>query len=138
MFLKSPFTLPTDFLAKFGYTNGRRFVGLYWEPCGDESCYDDGQGSACGMTDNWFFLDFIRRQKVAAWRSENDLHLGDSEEEARHWLVVDAETSEVYAAPWREARQAVTGRKSLADDLCSPRGRIPNSGNSTRSGPQWA
>jgi hypothetical protein len=107
MFLKAPFPLPTDFLPNYGYTNGRRFVGLYWEPCGDESCYDDGQASACGMTDNWLFLGFVRRPDVAAWLSDNGITLGNSDEEAKHWLVVDAHTGEVYAAHWREARQAV-------------------------------
>lgn len=107
MFLKAPFVLPTDFLAKFGYSLGRRFVGLYWEPCGDESCYDDGQASACGLSDNWLFLAFKRRDDVAAWLSNNGIKLGNSEESAQHWLVVDSQNGEVYAAHWREARQAV-------------------------------
>jgi hypothetical protein len=46
--LKAPFILPPDFLASFGYRRGRRLVALYWEPCGDEACYDDGVSSACG------------------------------------------------------------------------------------------
>jgi hypothetical protein len=107
MLVKAPFTLPADFLRQFRYPGGRRFIGLYWEPCGDESCYDDGVRSACGMTDNWLFLEFIRRPDVAGWLSENGLCLGNSEDEARHWLVVDGVSGEVYAGHWREARQAV-------------------------------
>ena len=38
---------------------------------------------------------------------ENGIMIGNSEAEARHWLVVDAETGEVHAAHWREARRAV-------------------------------
>jgi hypothetical protein len=38
MLLKAPFRLPPGFLAAFGYPGGRRFVALYWEPCGDEAC----------------------------------------------------------------------------------------------------
>ena len=71
------------------------------------ACYDDGEGSACGMTDNWLFLEFLRRPDVARWLADNGLHLGDSEEEARHWLVVDGSSGEVRAGHWREARQAV-------------------------------
>ncbi|AWM39817.1 hypothetical protein GobsT_18160 [Gemmata obscuriglobus] len=107
MFLKAPFGLPADFLRTFGYPGQRRYIGLYWSPMGDEACWDDGQSSACGLADNHYYLAFIRRKEVLAWRDENGLHLGNSEEEAQHWLVVDAETCEVYAAHWREARQAV-------------------------------
>src|SRR5205823_5893887 len=42
MLRKAPFTLPAAFLAAFGYPGGRRFVALFWEPSGDEACYDDG------------------------------------------------------------------------------------------------
>ncbi|HYH69257.1 MAG TPA: hypothetical protein VD866_31480 [Urbifossiella sp.] len=107
MLVKAPFTLPTDFLRYFGYDGGRRFVGLYWEPSGDESCYDDGVSSACGMTDNWLFLGFGRRPDVAAWLSGNGLHLGDSEAEAKHWLVVDGVSGEVHAGHWRDARRVL-------------------------------
>jgi hypothetical protein len=40
MTLKAPFQLPAGFLPAFGYRGGRRFVGLYWEPSGDEAAYD--------------------------------------------------------------------------------------------------
>lgn len=107
MFLKAPFALPSDFLRTFGYPGSRRFVALYWTSFGDEACFDDGQRSACGLGDNWAYLGFVRRKDVWAWREENGIHLGNSEEEAKHWLVVDAETGEVFTALWREARQAV-------------------------------
>jgi hypothetical protein len=107
MFIKAPFLLPHGFLTDFGYRLGRRFVGLYWEPCGDESCYDDGQASACGLSDNWLFLVFKRRDDVAAWLTANGIHLGNSDERAQHWLVVDERTWEVFAAPCEEARMAV-------------------------------
>lgn len=107
MFLKAPFALPADFLRNFRYPGSRRYVGLYWTPMGDEACWDDGQQSACGLSDNWVYLAFLRRRDVWAWRDENGLKFGNSEEDAQHWLVVDCETGEVYAAHWREARQAV-------------------------------
>jgi hypothetical protein len=102
--LKAPFTLPPGFLAAFGYHRGRKFVGLFWEPCGDEACYDDGESYACGMCDNWLYLGFVRRSEVRQWLDENGLNLGNSDEAATHWLVVDAQTGEAHAAPCREAR----------------------------------
>ena len=107
MLLKAPFRLPSGFLAALGYTYGRRFVALFWEPCGDEACYDDGQSYACGMSDNWLYLDFIRQQHVRRWLEEHGLNLGNSEEPARHWLVADALTGDLYAAPSREASALV-------------------------------
>ena len=103
MILKAPFRLPTDFLTCFNYQGGRQFVALYWEPCGDEAAYDDGVSSAIGLSDNWLFLDFIHQADVQRWLDENGIHLGNSDEQARHWLVVDAATCEVYAAPRSEA-----------------------------------
>jgi hypothetical protein len=103
MILKAPFQLPAGFLTAFGYPGQRRFVGLYWEPCGDEACYDDGVSSACGCSDNWLYLDFIHQPHVHGWLDENSINLGNSDEPARHWLVVDAQTNDIYAAPTGEA-----------------------------------
>jgi hypothetical protein len=107
MLLKAPFKLPPGFLADFGYPGGRRLVAMFWEPCGDEACFDDGVSYACGMSDNWLFLDFIRQADVRRWLDENRLNLGNSDEPAQHWLIADAETGEVYAAPSREASAIV-------------------------------
>lgn len=107
MFLNAPFTIPAAFLRGFEYPGTRRLVALYWTPLGDEACFDDGQQSATGLSDNFVYLDLIRRPDVATWLANNHLELGNSDIEANHWLVVDAVTCEVYAAHWREARQAV-------------------------------
>jgi hypothetical protein len=104
MMLKSPFRVTPDFLTRFGYRGGRRFVALFWEPCGDEACYDDGISYACGLCDNRLYLAFIRRPEVQRWLDENGIHLGSSDETARHWLVVDAGTGEVYATHRHDAR----------------------------------
>jgi hypothetical protein len=96
MLRKAPFTLPAGFLAAFGYPGSRRFVALFWEPCGDEA-----------MCDNWLYLDFIRQQHVRRWLEEHGLNLGNSDEAARHWLVADALTGDLYAAPTREASSVV-------------------------------
>jgi hypothetical protein len=105
--LKAPFRLEDGWLRRFGSPGERRFVGLYWEPCGDEACYDDGVSYACGMCDNWLYLDFIHQQHVLRWLEDHGLHLGNSDEPARHWLVADALTRELYAAHTREAGAAV-------------------------------
>jgi hypothetical protein len=115
MLLKAPFRLPPGFLTAFGYPGNRQFVALYWEPCGDEACYDDGVSSACGLCDNWLYLDFIHRPDVSCWLEENGIHLGNSDQPASHWLVVDAPTGALYAAPRREAHAAVS-RQELPDE----------------------
>jgi hypothetical protein len=103
MLTKAPFQLPPGFLQAFGYREGRRFVALYWEPSGDEACYDDGVSYACGMSDNWLYLRFIRQAEVRRWLDEQGLNLGNSDESATHWLIADALTGDLYAAPQREA-----------------------------------
>jgi hypothetical protein len=105
--LKAPFRLPPGFLTAFGYPYGRRLVALYWEPSGDEACYDNGQSYACGCCDNWLFLDFVRQPEVRQWLDTNAINLGNSDETATHWLVADALTGDLYAAPQREARAIV-------------------------------
>jgi hypothetical protein len=104
---KAPFRLPPGFLTTFGYPYGRRLVALFWESSGDEACYDDGQSYACGMSDNWLYLDFIRQPEVRNWLDANAINLGNSDETATHWLVADALTGDLYAAPQREARAIV-------------------------------
>jgi hypothetical protein len=110
--LKAPFQLPAGFLTAFGYPGGRRFVALYWEPAGDEATYDDGTSSACGLSNNWLYLDFIHQLPVAGWLEENGIHLGNSDQPASHWLVIDSTTGELYAAPRRQAH-AIVFRQEL-------------------------
>jgi hypothetical protein len=38
-------------------------------------------------------------------------HFGNSDEEATHWLVVDGDTGEAYAAPKADALRAVIGQE---------------------------
>ena len=114
MILKAPFRLPSSFLPAFGYQSGRKFVALFWEPCGDEACYHDGKSYACGSCDNWLFLDFIRQPDVRRWLDENGIHLGSSDETAQHWLIVDALTGDLYAAPRQDAR-VILLRQALSE-----------------------
>ncbi|MBN9521374.1 hypothetical protein J0H58_23110 [bacterium] len=43
MLLKGPFLVPPTFAADFGYRGRRRFLAMYWSPCGDEACFNDGE-----------------------------------------------------------------------------------------------
>jgi hypothetical protein len=114
LLIPAPLPLPPGFLVAFGYRGTRRFLALYWEPCGDESCYCDGVSTAVGMTDDWLYLDFIRQPHVLRWREEHDLDLGSSDGEAKDWLVVDSSTGKLFAAPRMEAHSIVV-RQQLAD-----------------------
>src|SRR5689334_13072129 len=40
-----------------------RFFAVYWQPCGDEACYDNGRSSGTG---NWTgYLAYVRHPAVA-------------------------------------------------------------------------
>jgi hypothetical protein len=111
MLQQAPFRLPPAFLAAFGYAGTRRLVALFWEPSGDEACFDDGESYACGLCDNWLYLRFIRQPQVGQWLDANGLNLGNSDEAATHWLIADAETGDLFAAPEREARAIVRSQR---------------------------
>ena len=111
MLLKAPFKLSPGFLLAFGYSGGRRLVALFWEPSGDEACYDDGVSYACGCCDNWLYLAFIRQPQVRKWLDRHGINLGSSDEPAEHWLIVDALTGDLFAALEREAHAIVRSQK---------------------------
>ena len=115
MTIKAPFQLPAGLLQAFGYREGRRFVALYWEPCGDEATYDDGVSYACGMSVNWLYLGLIRQPEVRRWLNDQGLNLGNSDEPATHWLVADATTGDLYAAPRRAALELILQQKPPAN-----------------------
>jgi hypothetical protein len=111
MIRKAPFRLPPGFLPAFGYSGGRRLVALFWEPSGDEACYDDGVSYAWGCCDNWLYLRFIHQPQVREWLDRQGINLGNSDEPAEHWLVSDALTGDLYAAPEREAHAIVRSQR---------------------------
>jgi hypothetical protein len=67
------------------------------------------------MADNWLYLDFIRRPEVRRWLDEQGLNLGNSDEPATHWLIADATTGDLYAAPQREASLIVRQQELPAE-----------------------
>ena len=98
-----PFELPADFLRRLGYGHGRRLVGVYWQPAGDEAVFDDGVLSLAGA-DPWTYLELVRQPRVEAWLDEQQVNLGTSEEPATHWLLVDDWTKLGYVSPAAAAR----------------------------------
>jgi len=92
MIRQIPVKLPESFEEALGYPGQLKWAAFYWEPCGDESMYDDG---ICSGDGNWWgFLQFVRHPNVAPWLSSYDL--GSSDSEAKHWLLCNLETREVY------------------------------------------
>ncbi|MBA7623779.1 hypothetical protein ES703_31178 [subsurface metagenome] len=92
MIRQIPVKLPKSFETALGYPGDSKWAAFYWEPCGDEAMFDDG---ICSGDGNWWgFLQFVRHPSVAPWLSPYDL--GSSDSEAKHWLLCNLETREVY------------------------------------------
>jgi len=84
-----------------GYTGASRWVAFSWEPFGDEMMYHDGTVSADGSWHAW--LTFVRHRRIAPVLAP--YHFGNSEEEARHWLLLDRETRTLSAGAVRDVQQ---------------------------------
>lgn len=96
--------VPPMLEAAIGYDGPARWVAFYWQSAGDEACWDDGRSSLCGA--NWpAYLAYTQHQKV--WPHLALYDFGSSDEPARHWLVLDRETRQLYAAPWDVAAAAL-------------------------------
>jgi hypothetical protein len=88
-------TVPPMLEEAIGYTGSGRFVAFYWTPYGDEVMFDDGLYSGTGEWDG--FLTFIRHPAIAP--ALQFYHLGDSDTEAEHALVLDREARKLFVAP---------------------------------------
>ena len=85
MLIPLPFQLPASLPEALGYQGGRRWVALYWEPCGDEARVNDFHiDTECFW---WSFAQFTRHPKIRPWL--RGYNLGDSDTEAVHWLLCD-------------------------------------------------
>jgi hypothetical protein len=93
--------VPPGLARAIGYRGEARWVALHWEPCGDESFYDDGRSSGTGSP--WAYLAFVRHPVVAPVIAPYDL--GSSDSEARECLVLDRGEKVLYVVPIRSARQ---------------------------------
>lgn len=91
--------VPPQLEAAVGLTDTpARFFAIYWHPCGDEACYDDGRSSGTG---NWTgYLAFTRNPAVCLALAPFDL--GSSDAEPEHWLLIDRKARRAFVGPWRE------------------------------------
>jgi hypothetical protein len=82
-----------------GYNGEARFVSFYWTPAGDEAYYDDGQRASTGEWQG--YLSYIQHPTVHPLLSP--YHLGSSDSEAQHALILDRQERKLYAASIKEA-----------------------------------
>jgi len=127
-YLKVP--VPPNLEEALGYDGQARYVAFYWEPVGDEAMFDDGRINAEA---DWrallLYLSHPATQPLFAlpcWECqgkgttnqlENDpcptcdgagaipFSIGNSEEEADYWLILDRKERKMYAAPIATARR---------------------------------
>jgi hypothetical protein len=93
--------VPPRLAELIGYRGEARWVAFHWEPCGDESFYDDGRTSGTGSP--WAYLAYVRHRAVAG--SLAPFNLGSSDSEASEWLVLDRAEQVLYVAPAQIARR---------------------------------
>jgi hypothetical protein len=93
--------LPPRLAEAVGYRGQARWVALHWEPCGDESFYDDGRTSGTGAP--WPYLTFVRHPAVAPELAA--FNLGSSDAGATECLLLDRGEQAIYVAPVLSARR---------------------------------
>lgn len=97
--IRFPFELPQQFAEQLGYRGERRFVTAYWEPLGDEVTIGDDRTSATGLGDPYVWSDLLHRRWIRNWLMEHNVNLGNSDESATHWLIIDRAANRGYIAP---------------------------------------
>jgi len=81
-----------------GYDGDDRYVAFYWTPAGDAILWDTGWSSATGQWPAW--LIFVRHPRIAS--ALMSYHLGSSDQEATHWLLLDRHERTVSVSPGRD------------------------------------
>jgi hypothetical protein len=97
----STLTIPVPPMLEqaLGYFGSARLVAFYWEPVGDKALFDDGVVSA--DAEQLAYQGLLEHPTVAAQVRAYDL--GNNEQEAQQWLLLDREARFLYALPAREA-----------------------------------
>jgi hypothetical protein len=86
-----------------GYRRSARFIGVYWEPGGDELTYADGACALCGA--NYIeFLHIARHYEL--WEYE----IGDSDNEAKNWIIYDRVDKTYFIVPVDDAKHFLRGQ----------------------------
>jgi hypothetical protein len=102
-----PFSQPHAFAAQLGYCGGRRFVAAYWDPLGDDVTVHDDRWSATGLGDRYAWSDFVYQKQIQTWLGQRDINVGNSDEEATHWLIIDRLTNDGFIASRNHGRQII-------------------------------
>ena len=101
MWVKLAIPVPLGIAALCGYPGEARYVGLCWEPCGDECEYDDGRVSGTGC---WGpYLAYTQHRAVGPALAAYDL--GSSDGEPRHILIIDQGERTAIIADVRTGRE---------------------------------
>ena len=108
VFVPLDIPVPPNAARVFGYPAWARHVAFYWEPAGDELCYDDGRMAGTG---EWHpFLQYRSHPSVAPLLTS--WNIGYSDEEADHWLVLDNQAARAWVASIAEAREFLASQHS--------------------------
>ena len=100
MWIELTIPVPEAIAALCGYPGEARYVGLCWEPCGDECEYDDGRMSGTG---SWGpYLAYTQHRAVGPALADFDL--GSSDGEPRHLLIIDQEERRAIVTDVRTGR----------------------------------
>ena len=94
-----PIPVPPMLEQAVDYPGQARLVAFFWSPLSDEALYHDGQRS--GEVAWEAYLAFVKHPTVEPHLRPFDL--GSSEEEARHWLVLDREARTLSVLPVEKA-----------------------------------
>jgi hypothetical protein len=104
-----PFALPPHFAERLGYRGDRRLAAAHWEPLGDEITVRDDRSVTTGCGDRYVWSDFFHRPVVRSWLALHNVNLGNSDEAATHWLIIDRAGHQGFVAPvdqaWKHLRQ---------------------------------
>lgn len=91
--------VPPNLATVAGYLGKARHVAFWWEPCGDEVYYSDGQLSGTGNSNA--FLAWMRHPTVGPRLRDYDL--GSSEESGTHALLLDQDQEQLQVLLRSEA-----------------------------------
>lgn len=99
--------VPPAIETLLGYRYDRRFVAFYWAPLDGVVCYTDGVNAVCGsgVTNASAWHLYVTHTKVAHALAGLDVY----SDQAKHALIIDRETRQLYAATVEDARLVLAG-----------------------------
>jgi hypothetical protein len=122
MWLELDVPVPPGLARLCGYPGDARYVGLCWQPCGDECEFDDGCTYGTG---SWGpYLAYTQHRAVAPALA--GFNLGSSDAEPEHLLVIDGELRKAYVADLRTGRGVLRRQERPARPARPPAGATPS------------